>query len=58
MCIVYSICLTIYIWMLFRLPSGVKKVLHPIISCALSADLAAVAYGYISGSGVDAVLGF
>lgn len=39
------------------LPSGVKKVLHPIISCALSADLAAVAYGYLSGSGLDAVLG-
>ncbi|KAG0533790.1 hypothetical protein BDA96_04G223200 [Sorghum bicolor] len=39
------------------LPSGVKKVLHPIICCALSADLAAVAYGYLSGSGLDAVLG-
>ncbi|PAN48201.1 hypothetical protein PAHAL_9G367400 [Panicum hallii] len=39
------------------LPAGVKKVLHPIISCALSADLAAVAYGYLSGSGLDAVLG-
>ncbi|KAL4277878.1 hypothetical protein GQ457_03G022260 [Hibiscus cannabinus] len=39
------------------LPSGVKKVLHPIICCALSADLAAVAFGYLSKSGVDAVLG-
>ncbi|KAJ1296082.1 hypothetical protein BS78_01G271700 [Paspalum vaginatum] len=39
------------------LPSGVKKVLHPIISCALAADLAAVAYGYLSGCGLDAVLG-
>ncbi|OMO93464.1 LrgB-like protein [Corchorus olitorius] len=39
------------------LPAGVKKVLHPIICCALSADLAAVAFGYISKSGVDAVLG-
>uniref|UniRef100_A0A0D9Y9G2 LrgB-like family protein n=1 Tax=Oryza glumipatula TaxID=40148 RepID=A0A0D9Y9G2_9ORYZ len=39
------------------LPSGVKKVLHPIICCALSADLAAIAYGYLSRSGVDAVLG-
>ncbi|PPR96998.1 hypothetical protein GOBAR_AA23658 [Gossypium barbadense] len=39
------------------LPSAVKKVLHPIICCALSADLAAVAFGYISHSGVDAVLG-
>ena len=42
---------------IFRLPAGVKKVLHPVISCALSADLAAVAYGYLSGSGLDAVLG-
>ncbi|GJN20228.1 hypothetical protein PR202_gb07580 [Eleusine coracana subsp. coracana] len=39
------------------LPPGVKKVLHPIISCALSAELAAAAYGYVSGSGLDAVLG-
>ncbi|KAE8724177.1 Plastidal glycolate/glycerate translocator 1 [Hibiscus syriacus] len=39
------------------LPSGLKKVFHPIICCALSADLAAVAFGYLSGSGVDAVLG-
>uniref|UniRef100_A0A0D9V1H6 Plastidal glycolate/glycerate translocator 1, chloroplastic n=1 Tax=Leersia perrieri TaxID=77586 RepID=A0A0D9V1H6_9ORYZ len=39
------------------LPSGVKTVLHPIICCALSADLAAIAYGYLSRSGVDAVLG-
>ena len=44
-------------WVFFRLPSGVKLVLHPIISCALSANLAAVAYGYLSGSGVDAALG-
>ncbi|PWZ56639.1 Plastidal glycolate/glycerate translocator 1, chloroplastic [Zea mays] len=46
-------CAGIHGW----LPSGVKKVLHPIITCALSADLAAVAYGYLSGSGLDAVLG-
>lgn len=39
------------------LPPGVKKVLHPIISCALCADFAALAYGYISGFGLDAVLG-
>ncbi|KAK3157262.1 hypothetical protein QOZ80_2AG0118470 [Eleusine coracana subsp. coracana] len=39
------------------LPAGVKKVLHPIISCALSAYSAAAAYGYVSGRGVDAVLG-
>jgi hypothetical protein len=42
---------------MLRLPAGVKKVLHPIISCGLSADLAAVAYSYVSGSGLDAVLG-
>ncbi|CAA6667028.1 unnamed protein product [Spirodela intermedia] len=39
------------------LPSDVKKVFHPIICCALSADLAAVAFGYFSRSGLDAVLG-
>ncbi|KAK8485922.1 hypothetical protein V6N11_034499 [Hibiscus sabdariffa] len=39
------------------LPSSVRKVFHPIICCALSADLAAVAFGYVSRSGVDAVLG-
>lgn len=41
-----------------RLQSGFKKVLHPIICCALSADLAAFAYGYISKSGFDPVLGY
>ncbi|XP_010518925.1 PREDICTED: plastidal glycolate/glycerate translocator 1, chloroplastic [Tarenaya hassleriana] len=40
-----------------RLPSGVKKVFHPIICCALSAVLAALAFGYASGSGLDPVLG-
>ncbi|XP_051198793.1 plastidal glycolate/glycerate translocator 1, chloroplastic isoform X1 [Lolium perenne] len=39
------------------LPSGIKTVLHPIISCALSANFSAVAYGYLSGSGMDAALG-
>ncbi|KAJ4728548.1 plastidal glycolate/glycerate translocator 1, chloroplastic [Melia azedarach] len=39
------------------LPSDVKKVFHPIICCALSADLAAVAFGYFSRSGLDPVLG-
>ncbi|KAJ0989909.1 hypothetical protein J5N97_008265 [Dioscorea zingiberensis] len=40
-----------------RLPANIKRVFHPIICCALSADLAALAYGYFSRSGVDAVLG-
>nr|DAD19232.1 TPA_asm: hypothetical protein HUJ06_020695 [Nelumbo nucifera] len=40
------------------LPSDVKKVFHPIICCALSADLAAFAFGYLSQSGLDAVLGY
>ncbi|PIA50405.1 hypothetical protein AQUCO_01300857v1 [Aquilegia coerulea] len=40
------------------LPSNIKSVLHPIISCALSADLAAYAFGYFSQSGTDAVLGY
>lgn len=39
------------------LPSGVKKVFHPIICCALSADLAAFAFGYLSRSGIYPVLG-
>ncbi|KAL5798614.1 hypothetical protein ACOSQ2_003434 [Xanthoceras sorbifolium] len=39
------------------LPSNVKKVFHPIICCALSADLAALAFGYLSRSGLDPVLG-
>ncbi|TXG54236.1 hypothetical protein EZV62_019492 [Acer yangbiense] len=39
------------------LPSGLKKVFHPIICCALSADLAALAFGYLSQSGLDPVLG-
>ncbi|KAM0883644.1 hypothetical protein ACQ4PT_031502 [Festuca glaucescens] len=39
------------------LPSGIKTVLHPIICCVLSANLSAVAYGYLSGSGMDASLG-
>ncbi|PSR91387.1 Plastidal glycolate/glycerate translocator 1 like [Actinidia chinensis var. chinensis] len=38
------------------LPSDVKKVFHPIICCALSADLAALAFGYFSRSGIDPVL--
>ncbi|CAN1748857.1 Plastidal glycolate/glycerate translocator 1, chloroplastic [Linum perenne] len=38
------------------LPSGLKKVFHPIICCTLSADLAAFAYGYVSKTGLDAVL--
>lgn len=41
----------------FRLPSNVKKVFHPIICCAFAADVAALAYGYFSKCGIDAVLG-
>ncbi|KAL3635793.1 Plastidal glycolate/glycerate translocator 1, chloroplastic [Castilleja foliolosa] len=40
------------------LPSGLKMIFHPIICCALSADLAAFAYGYFSRSGLDPVLGY
>ncbi|CAM8992365.1 unnamed protein product [Rhodiola kirilowii] len=39
------------------LPAGFKKVFHPIICCALAADVAAVAFGYLSRSGLDPVLG-
>ncbi|GAV88152.1 LOW QUALITY PROTEIN: hypothetical protein CFOL_v3_31575, partial [Cephalotus follicularis] len=41
-----------------RLPSDVKKFFHPIICCALSADLTAVVFGYLSRSGLDPVLGY
>ncbi|GLT58475.1 hypothetical protein SLA2020_313650 [Shorea laevis] len=39
------------------LPSDVKKVFHPIVCCTLSADLAAFAFGFLSQSGLDHVLG-
>lgn len=42
---------------MLRLPAAVKKVLHPIVCCAVSADLAAAAFGYFSHSGLDPVLG-
>ncbi|KAK7346236.1 hypothetical protein VNO80_20751 [Phaseolus coccineus] len=40
------------------LPTNVKKVFHPIICCALSADLTALAFGYCSKSGLEPVLGY
>ncbi|TKY70250.1 Plastidal glycolate/glycerate translocator 1 [Spatholobus suberectus] len=40
------------------LPSSVKKVFHPIIFCAASAELTAVAFGFLSNSGLDPVLGY
>ncbi|MCO5597534.1 hypothetical protein L7F22_051612 [Adiantum nelumboides] len=40
-----------------NLPPAVKKVFHPIIACAVSADLAAFAYGSFSGLGLDTALG-
>eukprot|EP00250_Pteridium_aquilinum_P011578 c20165_g1_i1 orf=145-1674(+) len=40
-----------------RLPPAVKKVFHPIIACAVSADLAAFAYGFFSGLGFESALG-
>ncbi|KAK6137247.1 hypothetical protein DH2020_028994 [Rehmannia glutinosa] len=44
----------LHIW----LPSAVKMVFHPIICCAVSADLAALAYGQLSRSGLNPVLGY
>ncbi|XP_028226954.1 plastidal glycolate/glycerate translocator 1, chloroplastic-like isoform X2 [Glycine soja] len=41
-----------------RLPSSVKKVLHPIIFCAASAEVTAVVFGFLSKSGLDPVLGY
>ncbi|CAO2838067.1 unnamed protein product [Amaranthus hypochondriacus] len=40
------------------LPSVLKMLFHPIICCALAADLAAFAFGYISKSGIEPVLGY
>lgn len=40
------------------LPAKVKNVFHPILCCAISADLAAIAYGYLSKSGTNTVLGY
>lgn len=40
------------------LPSNVKKVFHPIICCALSADLTAYAFSYLSKSGFEPILGY
>lgn len=48
---------SVFLFFVFRLPSNVKKVFHPIICCALSADLTAFAFGYFSKSGLDPVLG-
>ncbi|KAL0554508.1 hypothetical protein IC582_008430 [Cucumis melo] len=39
-----------------NLPGSVKTVFHPIICCAVSADLAALAFGYLSRSGLDPIL--
>ncbi|XP_022157839.1 plastidal glycolate/glycerate translocator 1, chloroplastic [Momordica charantia] len=39
-----------------NLPGSVKTVFHPIICCAVSADLAALAFGYLSHSGLDPIL--
>ncbi|KAH7444833.1 hypothetical protein KP509_02G093900 [Ceratopteris richardii] len=39
------------------LPPAIKKVFHPIIACAVSAGIAAFAYGSFSGFGFDAALG-
>ncbi|KAG0474751.1 hypothetical protein HPP92_014437 [Vanilla planifolia] len=58
-CLPFLLAATILGYMLgSRLPSGVKKVFHPIVCCAVSADLAAAAFGYFSRSGFDAVLGY
>ena len=40
-----------------RLPADAKKVLHPIITCAITADLAAYALGLATSKGFEAALG-
>ncbi|CAA6657247.1 unnamed protein product [Spirodela intermedia] len=39
------------------LPSDVRRIFHPIVCCVLSADLAAIIFGYLSRSGMNHVLG-
>ena len=39
------------------LPAQVKKVLHPIITCAVTADAAAYALGVATGKGFETTLG-
>lgn len=39
------------------LPAQVKKVLHPIITCAVTADTAAYVLGVVTGKGFEATLG-
>lgn len=57
-CLPFLLAATVLGYMIgSRLPAGAKKILHPIISCALAADLAAFAFGYISKTGIDPVLG-
>lgn len=57
-CLPFLLAATVLGYMIgSQLPSGFKIVLHPIICCALSADFAAFAYGYISKSGFDHILG-
>ncbi|BAT73342.1 hypothetical protein VIGAN_01081600 [Vigna angularis var. angularis] len=41
----------------FRLPSNLKKVFHPIIICATFAELSTIALEFLSKSGLDFVLG-
>ncbi|KAK9081681.1 hypothetical protein Syun_031087 [Stephania yunnanensis] len=58
-CLPFLLSATVLGYMLgSRFPSNVKKVFHPIICCALSADLTAFIYAYFSRSGLDAVLGY
>jgi len=40
-----------------RLPADAKKVLHPIISCAITANLAAIALGFATHTGFKSTLG-
>lgn len=57
-CLPFLLAATVLGYMVgLRLPSSIKMIFHPIICCTLSADLAAMAYGYFSRSGLDAVLG-
>ncbi|CAM6126433.1 unnamed protein product [Calypogeia fissa] len=39
-----------------NLPAGIKKIFHPIITCAITADVAAFVFGYVSKTGFEGAL--
>ncbi|KAF7801473.1 plastidal glycolate/glycerate translocator 1, chloroplastic-like [Senna tora] len=58
-CLPFLLASTVLGYMLGSgLPSSVKMVFHPIICCTLSAELTALAFGWLSKLGLEPILGF